>query len=206
MASSSNRRYSSVGQSSHGLFTIDDDDDADEDIEISFTTDIESSTAEEKSVLPKLDKSSIFSLFYFMWNTITFAWMKPLLSLGNTRALEQSDLYPLPKSDTSDGIYSRFRRHWNRELRKGGGEEHGKEQPKASLITAFFHAFGLPFFAAGGLKLIHDSCLFVGPMMLNALIGLLADTSQPATVGYYYVLGLFLSNFMMSLCLRQYFW
>lgn len=202
--SGGNRRYSSLGKSSHGLFTIEDEDD-DEDIEISFNEGNESSTRSDvKSVLPKLGNDSIFSPFYFIWNTITFAWMKPLLSLGNTRALEQADLYPLPATDTSEGIYSRFRKYWSRELRRGSAT--GSDKPDASLVNAFMNAFGLPFFAAGGLKLIHDSCLFVGPMMLSALIGLLSDSSRPATVGYYYVLGLFLSNFMMSLCLRQYFW
>ena len=79
-------------------------------------------------------------------------------------------------------------------------------KPKPSLTVAFLSAFGGPFAAAGGLKFIHDSLLFVGPVLLNRLIKFLGDPSQPRILGFYYVIALFVVNIVMSLCLRQYFW
>ena len=67
-------------------------------------------------------------------------------------------------------------------------------------------AFGRFFLTAAVLKLVHDSLLFVGPQLLNALINFLNDPSEPMSTGLWYVFGLFTSNLVMSLCLRQYFW
>ena len=197
------QRYTEIlRKSSHGLLegdldgmVIEDDDDE-----------------EDLSPIPKFPFKdfSVNTFAYFSWNLLTFAWMKPLLKLGNERPLEQKDLFVLPSSDKAQKIYSRFRELWLQELLKKTAPSINRETERGhgepSLARAFVGAFGWPFLAAGFLKLIHDSCLFVGPMLLNSLINLLSDPSRSASDGYYYVLGLFLANFIMSLCLRQYFW
>ena len=71
---------------------------------------------------------------------------------------------------------------------------------------AYFHAFGMPFIMAGGLKMIHDMLIFVGPFLLNRIIHFLDDPSEPLSNGLLYVFGLFAANAVMSLCLRQYFY
>jgi hypothetical protein len=167
------------------------------------------------------------------WSTLTFSWVRPLLTVGNSRALEQSDLYDLHPVDSAVGVYAAFRKQWIKQLNKlgpkgttplasgtgaaagagvsaspslsnGNTKKDGKGTP--SLAMACIHAFGSPFFAAGGLKLIHDSCLFVGPLLLNAIIKYLNNPNQKIDTGMMYVAGLFAANFVMSLCLRQYFW
>jgi hypothetical protein len=45
--------------------------------------------------------------------------------------------------------------------------------------------------------------MFVGPMLLNRLIAFLKDPNVPLSTGLAYVAGIFLANFVMSLCLRQ---
>ena len=77
---------------------------------------------------------------------------------------------------------------------------------KPSLTKTFLSVFGFPFMIAGLLKLVHDSCIFVGPNILNKIILFLGDPSQPRIVGIKYVVILFIANLTMSLCLRQYFW
>ena len=42
------------------------------------------------------------------WSMLTFSWMQPLLTKGNQRAIEQSDLYKLSYNDSAEGIYSPF--------------------------------------------------------------------------------------------------
>ena len=54
--------------------------------------------------------------------------------------------------------------------------------------------------------MIHDCCLFAGPLLLNKLIFFLNDPAAPRSDGLLIVLGLFVANFIMSMCLRQYFW
>ena len=137
-----------------------------------------------------------------IWSILTFQWMQDLLILGNQRALEASDLYPLLEKDKASYIYKQFKTQWNKQLNKA--KSSANKTP--SLTYALMSAYGYPFLCAGILKLINDSCQFVGPYLLNKLIKLLSDPTQPSTMGYYYVLGLFLSNVTMSLCLRQYFW
>lgn len=179
--------YSTVkGSSSHGL--INAVDEADDDV-------IDLTDHQESTPLTPL------SFFSKAWNALTFAWMKPLLALGNSRPLLQSDLYPLPNADSSVGISESFQKYWKIELSRNV-----KSKTPISLVRAFTYAFGKPFIAAGGLKLVHDTCLFAGPFFLNAIIKYLSDPSAPTSIGYFYVFGLFLSNFLMSLCLRQYFW
>lgn len=130
-----------------------------------------------------------------LWNTLTFAWMQPLLNLGNTKPLVLDDLYVLPEGDRAENIYKRFKRAWTNQL----------HEPEPSLTWAFGHSFGRPFMAAAGLKLVHDSCLFLGPLLLNKIITFLSS-DEPLSIGLLYVAGLFVANFTMSLCLRQYFY
>lgn len=52
-----------------------------------------------------------------------------------------------------------------------------------SLIRTLYDAFGSDFVRAGGLKLVHDSFLFVGPHVLNRLIHFLRDRDAPLIYG-----------------------
>lgn len=204
------KEYSKVLNSSgHGKFSIEDDED-EENVEISFERD---STVDEtrsessqsggndyRNVYPIEGKGLIMNCFgrtANLWNTLTFSWMEKLLTTGNKRPLEMDDLYKLAYEDSAEGVYKKFKRGWLQQI---------KTEETPSLAMAFFHAFGTPFIAAGLLKLVHDSSLFVGPQLLNALINFLNDPSEPLETGLWYVFGIFISNLVMSLCLRQYFW
>jgi hypothetical protein len=205
-------KYKKVDSSSHhgSSFTIDDleDDEADQ-IEIidlqkhgQTATSAQKASGDNRSARESStetveeDSGFVFSLWN-VWNTLTFTWMQDLLKKGNEKPLTLDDLYDLPRSDSSEGVYRKFIRIWTKQI---------KENASPSLAWAFSLAFGKPFLAAAFLKLTHDSTLFVGPLLLNHLIKFLNDPSQPMSVGLWYVFGLFLANMTMSLCLRQYFW
>eukprot|EP01039_Chlorochromonas_danica_P007900 gene7900-8715_t len=201
-------KYSKVQEeSSHGgAFSIEDED----DVEIA-QTEVSGSDSSFSAAPPHQSDHQPFSSTSAsasqslgscssvgsIWTTLTFSWMQPLLTLGNTKPLDLDDLYQLPDSDRADMIYKRFKKFWNQQLR---------QSLHPSLAWAFAHSFGRPFFAAAVLKLIHDSCLFLGPLLLNRVINFLKDRSQPLEVGLSYVVALFCANLVMSLCLRQYFW
>lgn len=135
--------------------------------------------------------------------------------------MEQDDLFKLSYEDSSAGVYKQFSKFWKKQLvksplykanKKGSPNAQNPDIIKAkrastpSLAIALLRAFGGPFAGAGFLKLIHDSLIFVGPLALNKLIFILSDPTQPLSLGFFYVAAIFFSNFIMSLCLRQYFW
>lgn len=166
---------------SRGVFTILDNDDEDYDV-------VEENNEGVDNILVKI------------WNNITFRFIAPLLRLGNERQLTPEDLFPLAYPDSSTGVYNAFHHYWCHEVSKAG------KTRKPSLTKALFMAFGYPFVSVGWLKLIHDTLLFVGPLILNRLIYFLDDPTQPVSVGYWCVFALFVSSCIQSLCLRTYFW
>ena len=128
-------------------------------------------------------------------NTLLFFWVQPLLRLGNAQPLNLTDLYNLDKKDQASNIYDKFYEAWQLQL----------QRPEPSLAWAFVKSFGTPFFMAGLLKLVHDCLIFVGPILLNRIITFLDNPDKPVSLGLTYVLALFISQVIMSICLRQYF-
>jgi len=182
-----------------------------------FTVEFSEANEDESLVLSTspIRKGTLFdccSSLGLILSSLTFSWMRPLLKLGNERPLVQEDLHGLTAVDKSSGVYSIFMKHWSKEIRNFNfhsdrdSVSDSQTSCKPSLARTYILSFGIPFMAAGFLKLIHDSCLFVGPVLLNHLIFFLRDPSKPFSLGLSYVFGLFIANFAMSLCLRQYFW
>ena len=92
----------------------------------------------------------------------------------------------------SFAVYRAFTDQWEIQLakdavRRRSSTDKRRELPRPSLAVAFISAFGGPFFAAGALKLVHDSLLFVGPYLLNRLIKFLGDPSLPRSHGLWLV-------------------
>ena len=201
-----------LNSSGHGKFSIEDDDDENDNVEISFESDTAATAAISeqnrghnlshgyRTIHYTGDKGNFWDAVDWttdLWSTLTFSWMEQLLKTGNEKPLEMADLGKLAYQDSAEGVYKKFKHGWVEQL-------HSTDSP--SLTMAFFHAFGTPFLTAAFLKLVHDSALFVGPQLLNALINFLNDPSQPMETGLWYVFGFFVTNLVMSLCLRQYFW
>jgi hypothetical protein len=147
------------------------------------------------------------------WSHLTFDWISPLLEKGNANGqLVAEDLedWPLPRDCQAAEVYAAFRRCWEDELGRAakahakdeafvGGDADGLHADdddddddaalfdardlRPSLIRALFRAYGRDFVRAGLLKLVHDSCLFVGPQVLNRLIRFLRDPGAPPSYG-----------------------
>jgi ATP-binding cassette subfamily C (CFTR/MRP) protein 1 len=82
--------------------------------------------------------------------------------------------------------------------------QHLKHPP--SLIRALYRAFGADFLRAGLYKLVHDSNLFVGPLVLNKLIQFLRNDSATLSEGLSLVAIVTFSQIVMSITLRHYFY
>ncbi|KAH9112446.1 hypothetical protein LEN26_013282, partial [Aphanomyces euteiches] len=153
--------------------------------------------------LPLLDKSSTDhglgdkspSELGGCWSNVFFAWLTPLLDLGNKRPLEFDDLYQLNADDRAVHISKTFKKYWDIE----------KAKAKPRLWMALARSFGGPFIAAGFLKLLHDSMQFVAPMVMKLMIDFLRDPSAELSTGLYYALAIFVAGVVQSFSLRQYF-
>jgi hypothetical protein len=150
------------------------------------------------------------------WTNLVFAWFTPLLDRGNAQKKldpEDMDLVPFPDHCDTQGIFATFEEYWQQELQnaaqqKEKSRKHGtksSKQPQPSLVTTLIRAFGREFAMAGLLKFIHDSCIFVGPQVLNAMIYYLRDAQAPVYHGLGLTLLVTSSQLAMSFCLRHYF-
>lgn len=150
------------------------------------------------------------------WSKLTFGWMAPLMRLGNTKKkLDPDDipLIPLPHDCTTDYLCGAFEKCWGDELKRRGPSSTSSSSPsktkgrgEPSLIRALFRAFGTDYLLGGFiLKFIHDSCLFVGPQVLHAMILFVGSADAPLSRGLWLTGAVTISQLTMSFCLRHYF-
>jgi hypothetical protein len=161
------------------------------------------------------------------WSKLTFGWMEPMMRLGNAKKrLDPDDInrIPLPIDCQTEYLSHAFEVSWKVEMDRakirkkqmGSKQEAGKKSRAIitnnncdhhpSLIRALFRAFGADFLIGGFiLKFVHDSCIFVGPQVLNGLILYLGSADAPLSRGLGLTLAVTVSQLCMSFCLRHYF-
>lgn len=64
---------------------------------------------------------------------------------------------------------------------------------KLTLCKLLHKCFGWEFYSVGILKFIADSTSFMGPLLLNKLIGFIEDKNEPIMYGYLYASLIFVS-------------
>jgi len=150
-----------------------------------------------------------------LYQSLTFAWLAPLLTRGNAKEqLDPEDLHllPLPASCSTKHVTDAFETLWEKEVERcSKSEEKGifgltsKRYKKPSLAWTLARAYGKAYLKAGFLKLIHDISIFVGPIVLHGLIQFLRDPSKELKEGFFLTASVTISQLLMSFCLRHYF-
>lgn len=121
-----------------------------------------------------------------------------MLYLGNKyNRLEWDHLNHISFPETTATIVETFERHWQEQL------DQNSRDP--SLAKALWKSFAADYLVAGALKALHDVLIFVGPLVLHAMIAFLRHPSSSTTDGLKLVLYVTLSQILMSLALRHYF-
>jgi len=64
---------------------------------------------------------------------------------------------------------------------------------KVTLLYLLHRCFGWEFYAVGILKFVADCSSFMGPVLLNKLIGFIEDKKEPILHGYLYATLIILS-------------
>lgn len=135
------------------------------------------------------------------WDVLTFRWCNPILSIGASRALEHTDLFVLPHSDSALANQRLLEASWrHQQMRTPRGKS-------PSFLAALWRAYGGYFLATGLLKIVNDAAVFVGPLMISRITAFIEGSAggEPIETVYLYTALLFGGATVQSLAIAQYF-
>ncbi|OQR80522.1 ATP-binding Cassette (ABC) Superfamily, partial [Thraustotheca clavata] len=92
----------------------------------------------------------------------TYAWANPLMTLGNQRQLEPSDLWPLQHENLCENVSNKFLPMY---------------QAKKSIIKAFLAVFGWQALYIGLMQFIAMVCTLYGPVVLQQVVSAVETSS-----------------------------
>lgn len=144
---------------------------------------------------------------------LIFHWVNSLMEKGVHGLLNHSDdLFDLPEYISTNTISQKINKH----LQNMAGdtmESNTMENSESTLethvhiitnkLTLFkllHKCFGWEFYSVGILKFIADSTSFMGPLLLNKLIGFIEDKNEPIMYGYLYASLIFVSALIGAFC------
>ncbi|EZA61102.1 hypothetical protein DMN91_004524 [Ooceraea biroi] len=141
---------------------------------------------------------------------LLFHWVTPLMQKGVKGLLNHSDdLFDLPDQISTNTIGHTIDKHLHKTPASNGIESNA-ETPlrtdvkvitkKTTLLYLLHQCFGWEFYAVGILKFISDCSGFMGPMLLNKLIGFIEDKKEPISYGYLYASLMILSAIIGAFC------
>ncbi|BFZ06670.1 hypothetical protein BsWGS_09709 [Bradybaena similaris] len=93
-----------------------------------------------------------------------FWWCNPLFKKGYKAPLEDTDLYNVCPSDSSEYLGNRLEHEWVKQLKR---REKG-ETP--SLLKALLHTFGLQYMLVGVVVFLEEATKVIQPILLGGLI------------------------------------
>ncbi len=73
-----------------------------------------------------------------------------------------------------------------------------------SLTVSLIKLYGLTFFGLVCLKIAHDILSYALPTLLDKLINFIKDKEQKNSIGYFYIIVLFLASFTQTLIMQHY--
>lgn len=158
------------------------------------------------------------------WNALLFRWLNPILTQGSStdEGLDEDhlQLFRLPLSCRAGFVFEIFHREWQKQQLQTNthvprstprhclaNRLHTQQycQGMPSIAYCLAKALGGEFLRAGMLKLIHDLCMFVGPLVLHEFVNFTQDAHAHWIKGLILTFTVALSQLVMSLCLRHYF-
>ncbi|XP_011176315.1 multidrug resistance-associated protein 7 [Solenopsis invicta] len=143
---------------------------------------------------------------------LLFHWVTPLMEKGVKGLLNHSDdLFDLPDQISTNTISHKIdQRLHNMSKTVNNGIESNSEVPlhsnvkivtkKMTLLHLLHQCFGWEFYAVGILKFVADCSSFMGPILLNKLIGFIEDKNEPISHGYLYASLIIISAIIGAFC------
>ncbi|KAJ3292086.1 Canalicular multispecific organic anion transporter 2 [Rhizoclosmatium sp. JEL0117] len=110
---------------------------------------------------------------------VTYWYMQPLLVKGAQKELTLDDLWKPDRSQSSSAIINRFQARWKAEIKSATGK--GK---KPWLIRALLKAFYPALLVGFAEYWVTFICVFIQPMLLDSILGFIADPNGKNYIGY----------------------
>lgn len=144
---------------------------------------------------------------------LIFHWVNSLMEKGVHGLLNHSDdLFDLPEYISTNTISQKINKHLQNMA--GNTMESNTMENSESTLETHVHiitnkltlfkllhkCFGWEFYSVGILKFIADSTSFMGPLLLNKLIGFIEDKNEPIMYGYLYASLIFVSALIGAFC------
>ncbi|XP_054002835.1 ATP-binding cassette sub-family C member 10 [Hylaeus anthracinus] len=142
---------------------------------------------------------------------LLFNWVNPLMKKGVHGLLNNSDdLFDLPEYISTNTISQKIDKHLqnvprnvnDRRENNGLTLETDVEtiRNKMTLFRLLHKCFGWEFYSVGILKFITDCTSFMGPILLNKLVGFIEDKDESVSYGYLYASLIFISALIGAFC------
>ena len=129
-----------------------------------------------------------------------FGWLTPMLKKGKEAQLTDAELYALLPQDTSSDAGERLLKTWLDQLTRN------PEDP--SLFQAMKEVWLGSFILSGFFKLINDSVVFIGPLLLQSLVQFVENPNiedRSMVDGALLAIGIFVAKTIESIAVNQYF-
>ena len=131
---------------------------------------------------------------------MTFMWLSPMLKHGKQQQLKDLDLYELLPEDRSNEAGNRLLHAWLNQLETSAADP--------SLFQALKDVWMSSMVLSGFFKLINDSVVFVGPVLLQALVQYVENPNvedRSLVDGALLAIGIFVAKTVESVAVNQYF-
>lgn len=143
-------------------------------------------------------------------NQLTFQWFTSLAYLGSKKSLETDDLWDLSDHDRAENIIPEFMNNltpgmeeYQKRVKKNPSEAVPKNYP--SIFAPLFKTYKFTLMAGAAFKFLFDMLQFLAPQLLKQLISFIENKDQPVWIGVCIVCLMFITSFLQSMLLHQYY-
>ncbi|CAK8678304.1 unnamed protein product [Clavelina lepadiformis] len=131
---------------------------------------------------------------------ITFSWMNDFFRKGYKENLQEHDMYPILKNDSSDVITSRLKRKWKQEI-----ESARRNNKTPSLLLAVVKTYWFDWVTYGVFGLIEETLHIFTPLFIGGLLSYF-EGKETLTGAYMYATGICLILIGLTLIHHIYFY
>ncbi|XP_004685060.1 PREDICTED: canalicular multispecific organic anion transporter 2 [Condylura cristata] len=154
---------------------------------------------------------------------LSFWWFTEMIILGYRRPLEEKDLWPLNKEDSSQEVMQKLLEAWKKQQKQAalnkavvvsgktvpsevevllGGQARPREP---SFLKTLLATFGYRLLVCACYKLMQDLISFINPQLLSILIRFISNPDAPSWWGFLLAGLMFVCSMAQTLILHQYF-
>ncbi|KAG1674091.1 Multidrug resistance-associated protein 1 [Nymphon striatum] len=137
---------------------------------------------------------------------ILFAWVFPIIRLGNRKTITKDEVWTLRPSHKTDFLYKKFLYNWKKEQRsclEYNMKNPGKNK-KPGIIIALIKSFWRDLAFGTSIRLTLDLFQYINPVLLNILISFISS-NEPTWKGVLYSIAIAAVIYIRETVISHYF-